>query len=690
MSKNYIDWYEEHTQNNKRVMNSISQDFIWWIDLITDTTYCLSEEKYNRIFDAGCKELERCVKENDLHGAEAVFYKQGEGEISLFPILPLKLSCFNKNKPAIRIADYVCTRTAFLYAVKYKDIFNTANFEEDKNKIRLQGLTWNFGEKTLLYPELKWISELLENNKESNEILDLEVDVIKGGMVKIKQYYLETNNLPEIRGASLLLDMVNSEKMKEIVCSQHIRECLIYAGGGKMLGVLPEEEGGHLCEAMESLVENFTITAQSNFCSKKYTIKELNTSYKYIMNEMDVLLEERQGLRWDFRVEPQKRNSHLQEMEGAEFVYLQEENKYICDSCKHRYAKIKLKKEPNPKLCLSCLCKNLNGGSKSKQSSFKIYQEYIKRKYNEQVEEKEGKFNTLEEIGDSSSGFVGAIYGDANNMSMVVKKISSLNEMKYFSERTSDTVTEVVFEALYEHLQERPAFEIITVGGDDILIIVPGNKAYDIACSIGKNFDEKFKNQSEDIGKITMSLGVCVTHVRMPVQYTFDLAQQLLKSAKQMAWVEMKKNNAVGTIDWMIVENDVTGSSVLKYVRKEEPGKSQKTLRPYTFKQAKAIKTFIHALHNSEQQEDKKSFALQLNQSWYQHEEKEAELFYEYQIARNDTLKSICQTALRELAENFNGKVQGSNIILNERKYSPWLDAVELWDYVEEEQNGKG
>ena len=170
---------------------------------------------------------------------------------------------------------------------------------------------------------------------------------------------------------------------------------------------------------------------------------------------------------------------------------------------------------------------------------------------------------------------------------------------------------------------------------------------------------------------MTMSMGVCITHDNLPVQYSFGITQELLKSAKQKAWEEQQK----GTIDWMVIENEFAGNVDLEYRRKGQEDKPISTLRPYTWEQAKAIKVFVKQI------EKEKTLAFQLRQSWYQHTQKESELFYEYQISRRD--ESNIPEALKQLAKVLNAKAIKHNIEYQNCLYSPWLDIIEIWDYME-------
>lgn len=670
----YVDWYYEKI-GKKKVFEEKKDNYKYWEDLVTQTQYCISDADFERIYKAGKEELIRYLKKDDMEAIEDFFYSFNRtGETALFPDLPF----FTGNTlKCARIRDYLCFRTACLYAIKYELIRNSDDIESEKRKIRIQGFTSGIANSKEENPELEQIKQVMYGMEDKeNMFITKKADFVKGGLIKIKQYYLETNKIPEIRGASLLLDIVNGEGMKKVICSEHIRECLIYAGGGKMMGIFPEGCGDDICNKIQLLAEKETVTAQVNFCSNKYNLERLINDYKNINDEMDLLLEERQGLRWDFRTEPFVQQENLEKrLLNTGFRIFEKNDEELCTSCRNRYAAAEsLYDSQKDKLCISCLYKKLSGGRDARRSKLQEYKTYISERYGEEIAGDGKSYNKLEDI--AKNGFIGVIYGDANNMSHQIDNLESFMMMRYFSQKTSDSVTDIVFDALFKNLGKEPSFEIIAVGGDDIFLIVPGNKAYDVACTIGKLFDQRFKNKSNDKNKVTMSVGVCITHDKMPVQYSFGIAQELLKTAKQKAWEESQNGNITGTIDWMVIENEIAGSGVLEYQRKEEKDKPVKTFRPYTWEQADAVKKFIKEI------EKEKSFAFQLRQSLYHHTTEESELFYEYQVTRKEQT-NIC-SALNSFAKKLGCETVKNNIKHHGILYSPWVDIVELWDYVEE------
>ena len=95
-----------------------------------------------------------------------------------------------------------------------------------------------------------------------------------------------------------------------------------------------------------------------------------------------------------------------------------------------------------------------------------------------------------------------------------IQKIRTAKEYQKFSQDVDNATKYAVFQALADNLHPRELqgitkdsksrlengdfihpFEIITIGGDDVILIVPADKALEIAQAIGENFERK-RNQN--------------------------------------------------------------------------------------------------------------------------------------------------------------------------------------------------
>ncbi|MDF5715026.1 MAG: type III-B CRISPR-associated protein Cas10/Cmr2 [Rhizonema sp. NSF051] len=118
---------------------------------------------------------------------------------------------------------------------------------------------------------------------------------------------------------------------------------------------------------------------------------------------------------------------------------------------------------------------------------------------------------SVREIANASNpeGFVAYIYADGNNMGGYIQKIKTPEEYKQFSEDIFKATEGSVYEALAQYLKPHKLkhltdpdnkhrngtwihpFEIITIGGDDVMLIVPADKALVIANTIGIEFEKQ-------------------------------------------------------------------------------------------------------------------------------------------------------------------------------------------------------
>ena len=219
---------------------------------------------------------------------------------------------------------------------------------------------------------------------------------------------------------------------------------------------------------------------------------------------------------------------------------------------------------------------------------------------------------TLTHVSNASNGFVAYIYADGNNMGGYIQKIRTPEEYKQFSLDVSKATEDAVFHALAETLHPHTLknindeesnlatgdlihpFEIITIGGDDIFVIVPANKALEISKIIGEKFEEilletsdKYKIKAKEPAKLnkihryqpstakpsecklSTSIGVLITAVNTPIYYAKELTDQLLKSAKERAKKLKQVGYYGGTIDFLTLKSVTMISSNVKDFRTE-------------------------------------------------------------------------------------------------------------------------
>lgn len=135
----------------------------------------------------------------------------------------------------------------------------------------------------------------------------------------------------------------------------------------------------------------------------------------------------------------------------------------------------------------------------------------------------------------AAKGYLGLIYADGNTMGMQMEKFSTLQAWQDFARTIDDAVYTAVCQAIQKHLpvQQLPGqpplfpFDILLLGGDDVLIVTPADVALDVARTIATQFYEATSQQQ------TLSIGVILAPINYPFGLLHDLAEGTLKHAKK-------------------------------------------------------------------------------------------------------------------------------------------------------------
>ena len=218
---------------------------------------------------------------------------------------------------------------------------------------------------------------------------------------------------------------------------------------------------------------------------------------------------------------------------------------------------------------------------------------------------------SLTEIGAASDGFAAYIYADGNNMGAYIRdQIKTPEHYQQFSQDVFEATEQSVYWALahlHPHYYSPDAkssrdnkspvwihpFEIITIGGDDVLLIVPANAALEVAKAIGDKFEEILAQTGRyDLApgatkdsaachryrpstalpsksQLSISSGVLITSENTPIYYADKLVSQLLKSAKKKAKTLKDKGYSGGTVDFLTLKAVTMISSNIEAFRQE-------------------------------------------------------------------------------------------------------------------------
>jgi hypothetical protein len=326
--------------------------------------------------------------------------------------------------------------------------------------------------------------------------------------------------------------------------------------------------------------------------------------------------------------------------------------------------------------------------------------------------ERPSDFNELRGITGGKDYFA-VIHADGNGMGQAMQDQHSLKARKEKAQLIDGAVYQALRTAVSEHLpvvEHNSAsmfpFDLLLLGGDDILIVTPANVALDVALTLAREFYEQTGRQH------SLSVGVVLAPIKYPFGLLHDLAEEALKFAKRegtrrMEGIAKGQASAYGEtfLNFMVVTGSTSQSFEKVYGSLHEKhgrvsGRAQEvafyaTLRPYTveeldyllesIREGRALglgRTKLHQMREA---------ALKLNLSTSVNEA--------HAVWRNWKLnqKGFMSEHLYELAKRYQERYKDESRpeTLFPRVTFPWfadgpdayrtslLDFVELYDFVE-------
>lgn len=549
------------------------------------------------------------------------------------------------------------------------------------------------------------------------------IALVYGGATKIKGYVFEAPKLPEIRGASALLDWVNEVALNDLWYDTFgpadsdrtsLHPHIVYASGGNILAFAPAEKGQELATAIEHCYTESTLTANSVAVCETFSLLELRygrrplaywvedfvkdwadertrpllEQYYYLPEGVDPNDTEALTRRFYNR----KTFGELVTVLATMFNRRRDERAYAgeprsvpfypmlpwaekCDSSDIRPVVVTTLVGSDSRSLSEPSARKLAAGRVAKGNVYKItdleteidwkasdnliawerklswerqWEAYIAKEgqgsyYGNKAAGKQVRpAKDVHEIGAPSNGYIGIIYADGNNVGRLIATLKTPERYFDTSKKLSNAARIAVFKALADYLQpvETPPdesgkpflypFEILSIGGDDLLLIVPGDKAFDIALTIGLTFETelakrlpapeqglssaafqgRYSADSQVIANdyrpsIGLSAGVIIAQENAPIFFLRDLVEELLKSAKKLAKQNAQQGYYGGAVDFMVMKSITMVTDDIKAFRKAALGDGDArkqeplrrlTARPYTWHEFAGLLETVRAL----------------------------------------------------------------------------------------------
>ncbi|SNB73725.1 Cas10/Cmr2 second palm domain-containing protein [Thermoflexus hugenholtzii] len=464
---------------------------------------------------------------------------------------------------------------------------------------------------------------------------DKPVCLLLGDTDAIKSYVYETSTLPEIRGASEILQELE-ENVRGLFTGKLAEEALIYCGGGGFLVIVPASQAEELKQEIERLYLEKTGVATITVVSSDplgyadigrglapyddVQVRALSgrgVAADLLFSHFEALLADRTK-RKNFGELVSALTGRLQQQKRAKATAPFLETLPVhrrCESCGKRAAEVH-DDARDEWICVICSQKREHGRGERRE----FVKEFVRWVYeNKRVEIPEktpdGRPRFPEDLDTlaGSDGRIALFYADGNNMGDLLQLMPSPASYRHFSRMLEQATRDALFSAIWavfdeERLKDpgKPLpFEIIALGGDDIVVIVPARYGWALAVKVLEAFEQHpgiEKLQKELQGRVgnalrrpvslSLSAGLAIADVKYPVSFLFSLAEGLLKEAKKLA---REVHTSTLCHLWLrapvISERaDVLLSAL--YARQ----RMVLTARPYTAEQARRLAKLVHSL----------------------------------------------------------------------------------------------
>lgn len=339
----------------------------------------------------------------------------------------------------------------------------------------------------------------------------------------IKKYVFGTNKLRDIRGASAILDDLNRIRMREIVKKCANGETVkIFSNGGVGEFIIPDG-------SQNEIIQDVSREYQENGASVTCCSIPLPSDFD-MKSDKSKLLIERLAYQMQY-----KKNQHQTEISISNPFFR------ACDICHLENASKRDRADTAKYVCKRCQQKRKRAKEIKQQTSDYLSGEPIKaqtlriklidklKQLNYPLSSKTHFPEEISDIDSAEENYIALIYADGNDMRRKIKQLRNLQEHHDFSEKVDTAIFSALANSVNSHLPPNKdvfPFDVLLLGGDDLIIVCQARKALNVAIDICERFHKETNG-------LSLSVGVAFAHSKFPIRMLLGIAENLLKVAKK-------------------------------------------------------------------------------------------------------------------------------------------------------------
>ena len=412
----------------------------------------------------------------------------------------------------------------------------------------------------------------------------------------IQQYIFEGRRLREIRGASALLETANRTHVPSLV-RQHASanaEVLRSTGSVTVVGFTIDPSDGAAGHIQDAVRQHYARHVPGATCHIGEVACQ-GIPLQQALNRLSYQMAMQEGA-------APSTDDDLAAMDPLA---------RYCDSCGLRpSADTLVVGDTGEVLCRVCLAKARHGikvrGFRSDDSIIQRFARYADKSPGwEGIDVADVLPDDLTDV--AGDGDVALILTDGNRLGQRLRHLTDVSQYKRFAEGVAHVVEEATFSALAKFGPRQSKrggatlpWEILFLGGDDVLVATESTIALSIAQDIMEQVEQKSSALFDELGfappeeskqppQLSMATGVAVGPASYPFRALHDLAMQLEGTAKKRAYRAWETTHRdTSTIDFHRIT--ASGRTQIERVRQVEqrphrpsPGQPVRlTQRPFT------------------------------------------------------------------------------------------------------------